>query len=181
MFQHSKDPILNVIHGQIKQSIKICIENECWDAAVKLIYSGIDTMAFLGMPAKQLDVTRDDFVTWVERYIQFSSGEQLTGLDVYGARCSMLHTHSIYSRLYREGKCRLIGYADKMDPPVAFNPQVTEKLVVVSIPALAKAFFEGVDKSLIDLFSDPEKAGIAEGRLKELVHYLPARDTGKEP
>jgi hypothetical protein len=50
----------------------------------------------------------------------------------------------------------------------------------ISIPALAEAFFEGVNKSLIDLFSDSEKAGVAEERLKELVHYLPTRDTGKE-
>lgn len=130
-------------------------------------------MAFLGMPAGKLDVTKADFVTWVEKYIQFPGSEQLTGLDVYGARCSMLHTHSVYSALSRRGECRLVGYVDQMYPPVKFNPNVNSNLVMVSVPALAKAFSDGVDKHLIDLFSDKNKAEIAEKRLQEFVQFIP--------
>lgn len=169
--QYSKDPLHNLVYDQIKRSINVCIENECWDAAVKLIYSGIDTLAFLGMPENQIEVTNRDFITWVDRYLDLSGDIYLTGRDVYGARCSMLHTHSIVSRSSRKGECKLLGYATDMSPPIMYDPQVSKELVIVSIPALADAFFEGVDKYLIDLFSS-EKAEVAERRLKKVVVYV---------
>jgi hypothetical protein len=39
-------------------------------------------MAFLGMPENQIDVTRQDFIQWVDRYIHFPCKEQLSGLDL---------------------------------------------------------------------------------------------------
>lgn len=175
MFPHSNDPIANVYYGQIKRSINICLENECWDAAIKLIYSAIDAMAFLGIPAKAQDVHRTDFINWVDKYIHFPCKEQVTGLDLYGARCAMLHNHSVYSNLSREGKCRLVGYMDKSIPEVRYRPDVDKNLVMVSIPALAEAFFTGVDRYLIDLFSNKDKAKIAEQRLNIFIQTIPTK------
>jgi len=175
MFPNSSDPVVNVYYGQIKRSIVVCLENQCWDAAVKLIFSGIDTMAFLGMPENQTDVQRNDFITWVEQYIRFPCKEQVTGLDLYGARCGMLHNHSVYSSLAREGKCRWVGYMDKSIPEVKYDPAASKDLVLVSISALAESFFAGVDRFLIDVFSNSDKAKIAEGRLKEMVHTFPMK------
>jgi hypothetical protein len=65
-------------------------------------------MAFLDMPAQQQDVTSKDFVAWVDKYFRFPSlpcEDQLTGLDLYGARFGVLHTYSIISNLSRNGKC----------------------------------------------------------------------------
>ena len=45
----------------------------------------------------------------------------------------------------------------------------------MSVPALADAFFSGVDKYLVDLFADKKKAPIAEQRLEELVQVFPYR------
>jgi hypothetical protein len=176
MTQYSSDTIINVIYQQIKEPIKLCIEHGHLSAAMKLIYAGIDTMAFLGMSRSKSNVTRSDFVIWVEQYIHFEGQEQLSGLDVYGARCSMLHNHSVYSEVSRKGLCRLIGYADKMYPPVRFNPAISKELVIVSIPAFADTFFAGIDKYLIDLFSDSNKKQIAEQRLNTLVHNFRVAD-----
>lgn len=129
-------------------------------------------MAYLAMPASQDDVTRTDFVRWADQYIKFPCTEQLTGLDLYGARCAMLHNYGIASDLSRKGKCRQVGYMNKSVPEVRFNPEVS-KLVLVAVPALADAFFSGVDKFLIDLFADRNKAPIAEERLKNLVQTIP--------
>ena len=49
--------------------------------------------------------------------------EQLTGLDLYGARSALLHEYSVFSRLSREGKCRVIGYADRLAQPVVSQPK----------------------------------------------------------
>ena len=71
MLQHSRDPIVNAVYQQMKGSIRLCIEYSHFSAATKLIYSGIDTMAFLGMSRNKSNVTRSDFVSWVEQYIHF--------------------------------------------------------------------------------------------------------------
>lgn len=175
----SRDPIINVVYNQIKRGIRVALENECYASAVILIYSGIDTMAYLNMPEQQQDVTRNDFVEWVDRYIRFPCEEQVSGLELYGARCGMLHTHSITSRLSRQGRVRQVGYMDRSVPEVSYNPSVSEDLVLVSIEALAEAFFSGVDKFLVELFADRDKAPVAEQRLRTLVHLLPfERDRG---
>lgn len=168
-----RDPIINAVHNGIKGGIRVAIENDCLGSAVILILSGIDSMAYLAMPATQDDVTRSDFVRWAEQYIKFPCNEQLTGLDLYGARCAMLHNYGIASDLSRKGKCRQIGYMDRSVPEVRFEPKVSRDLVLVSVPALADAFFFGVDKFLVDLFVDKKKASVAEQRLEKLVQAMP--------
>jgi hypothetical protein len=169
----SRDPIINVVYNQIKKGIRVALENECYASGVILIYSGIDAMAYLDMPDGQLDVTRSDFERWADNYIRCPCKEQVSGLELYGARCGMLHTHTIISQLSRQGKVRQIGYMDKSVPEVRYNPAVSKDLVLVSVEGLAEAFFAGVDRFLIEAFADAEKATVAEQRLRTLVHLLP--------
>jgi hypothetical protein len=122
----SRDPIVNAIHNGIKRGIRISLENDCLGSAVILILCGIDAMAYLSVPASQEDVTRSDFVKWVERYMKFPCKEQLTGLDLYGARCAMLHNYGVASDLSRKGKCRQVGYMDKSVPEFALIPRYPE-------------------------------------------------------
>lgn len=170
-----EDPIINAIHNGIKCGIRVTLDNKCLGSAVILILSGIDAMAYLDMPAAQNDVTRNDFVRWVERYIKFPCKEQLTGLDLYGARCAMLHNYGTASDLSRKGKCRQVAYMDKSVPEVRYAPNVSKDLVLLSVPALADAFFSGADKFLIDLFLDKKKAPIAGQRLQKLVQTVSVR------
>lgn len=174
MVDLSRDPIINVVYNGIKKGICVALDNECYAAAVILTYSGIDTMAYLSMPSNQEDVTKGDFIAWAEKYINFPGKEQLTGLEIYGARCGMLHTYSVFSKLSREGKCRVMGYMDKKPgPPVMYKPKISKDLVMISIKALTDAFFNGVDKFLVDLFADKQKGKVAEERFKKLVHTIP--------
>ncbi len=132
-----KDAIINAIYGGIKRGIQVTIENRCFDAAVILILSGMDSMAFLGMPSNQQDVKRDDFVKWADRYIKFPCDDQLTGLDLYGARCAMLHSYGVVSGMSRKGQCRMVAYMDNSVPEVRYNREVAKDLVLVSATALA--------------------------------------------
>lgn len=168
------DPITNAIYGGIKRGIEVTLENHCYGSAVKLIFSGMDTMAYLDMPGGQQDVEKKDFISWVERYIKFPCKDQLTGLDLYGARCAMLHTYGARSKLSREGKCRMVCYMDKSIPEIRSKPGIDD-LVMVSISALADAFFKGINEFLVDLFANKDKAAIAEIRLKELMQEYPGK------
>ena len=171
----SRDPIVNTVNNGIRRGIQVAIDNDCYGSAVILIYAGIDVMAFLGMPEEQEEVTRGDFIAWANRYIKFPCREQLSGKDLYGARCAMLHNYSAHSRMTRNGECRTIGYMDKSVPEVRYNPEVLKKVVLVSAPALAEAFFRGIEKFLVDLLSDQKRAKVTELRLPKLVHCLPVK------
>ncbi len=171
----ARDPIINAINNGIRRGIEVTVANGCYGSAVILIYSGMGSMAYLAMPANQRDVMGKDFIDWAGRYIKFPCKEQLTGADLYGARCAMVHTYSVYSKMSREGKCRLVGYMDKAVPEVMYDPGVSKELVLVSVPALAEALFRGIDAFLIDAFSDKKRAQVVEARMKNLVQCLPVR------
>jgi hypothetical protein len=145
----STDFVTSVIHRQMKAAIRLLVEAKCWSSAAVLIYSGMDTMAWLSMPTGQAGVTRSAFIRWAEHYISFPCKEQLSGEDLYGARCAMVHQYGVESNLSRQGQCRMVGYMNKAIPEVRFQPDVHQTLVLVSVPALAEAFFAGVDRWLL--------------------------------
>jgi hypothetical protein len=165
----------NVIYEDIKRGINVAFTNECYGSALILIYAGMDAMAYLSMPPKQIEVLPEDFIAWAEHYIHFPCKEKLTGTDLYGARCSMLHQYGVESRLYRQGQCRRVLYADHMVPEVLFNPEVSTDTVMVSIQALKDAFFAGIDKFLPELFVDESKLSTVEERLDKLVQKIPMK------
>jgi hypothetical protein len=142
------DDVVNAIYLGIKEDIRFALNAGRLRAAVILIYSGIDTMAWIGMDAGKQDVDRGDFVAWTDKYIRFECPEQLTGLDLYGARWALLHNSSVYSKPSREGRCRTIAYGDQMVPAVQYAPSVSTDVVVMSIQALGEAFFQAIDRSV---------------------------------
>ena len=62
-----EDPLANAVYLGIKEDIKTLLNAERFRGTLLLIYSGIDCMASIGMPERQEDVTRDDFVAWAEK------------------------------------------------------------------------------------------------------------------
>jgi hypothetical protein len=184
--EFSQDPIINVIHNSIRKGINVTLENGCYASAVVLVLSAIDAMAFLGMSEGQQDVSKSDFVKWAEEYIRFPGENQLTGLDLYGARCAMLHSFGAQSKMSREGQCRVILWMDKAVPPIIFRPDVAPGHVVVSILALKDALFAGMDRFLIDAYRNPNsrEAKLADKRFQSFVHEMPSdyvTSTGSTP
>jgi hypothetical protein len=173
----SDDPVMNAIHKGIRRGIELTIEHKCLSSAVVLILSGIDAMAYLAMPEVKQDVTQSDFVGWAEQYIRFPGREQLTGLDLYGARCAMLHSFGAQSKLSRAGKCRVILWMNHAIPPVLSKPELPG-YVMVAVDALRDALFTGMDRFLIDVFKDPKsnKVQIVNKRLNSLVQKMRTED-----
>jgi hypothetical protein len=170
------DALFNVVQEGIKEDIEVALANKRFRAGVMLIHAGIDAMAFLDMPAKQPDVTRADFILWAERYIRFPGPVQLTGEDLYGARCALLHAYGTDSRLSRTGKCRQVGYFDQSMPPVRYDPRISTELVMVSIAALKRAFFDGINQFLITSYVNEAKRGLVENRLQKMICSFPAEN-----
>jgi hypothetical protein len=172
MSETRPDPIVNVIQNGIRRDIDVLIENRCTRGAIILILAGIDAMAYLGMPADRTTVERKDFIAWVERWLRFPGAEQLTGADVYGARCAMLHNYGIVTRMVRRRECRMLGYMNKSKPEIRSDPEHPE-MILVSIEGLRDAFFKGIDEFLVYTFAGTKRKAAAQERLDTMVHELP--------
>lgn len=163
------DPLNNVIQEGIKADIEFNLSHGRYRAAIILIFSGIDTMAHLAMPTGQDQATRSDFIRWADRYIKFPCKEQVTGEELYGFRCGMLHAYGPESSLSRQGKVRTIGFCDHCVPEIRFNPSIDSTLVGISLRGLKNAVFEGINRFLIEVFSNPARAAVVSKRLEEMV------------
>jgi hypothetical protein len=97
----------------------------------------------------------------------------VSGLELYAARCAIVHTYSTEADLHKEGKGkRQIGYGDEFLPEVAASPEVAH-LVMVSIRGLVDALSEGIVATLKDVASDAPRRKLFAERLEGMVHEFP--------
>jgi len=92
-------------------AIHLCLKNHFRMPALALIYCGIDVLANLSRPADNSEVMKPDFVNWAERYMKCEELLAVSGLDLYAARCGILHTYTMDSRLSTTGRAKPILYA----------------------------------------------------------------------
>ncbi len=171
------DPLMSLVHHGIKEPIRMLLDHHLLEGGLKLVFAGVDTMAFLGLPHEAIEVTRADFVAWCDRYLRVPGRETVSSLELYGARCGLLHCHSGESRASREGRARVIQWMDR-GSPVIYRPDLDPDLVFVSIEALAESFFDAVDRYLVELFCEPTRAEVANSRLQRMFVFRRADEIG---
>src|SRR2546423_14465589 len=74
------------------RAIHYCLDTDLWEPALILIYSGIDAMAWLNRPETQSDSSRADFVLWAEVYLEKGGCFNVSGDELYAARCALFHS-----------------------------------------------------------------------------------------
>jgi hypothetical protein len=125
--------VMNLLHDEIAR----CQNVDANVAAVAMVYICIDTMAFLAMPAGQTTQGKKDFISWVDTYLKADQSQpyQYRGIDVYAARCSLLHAFSAETEAHRKDPTiRHFGYTD--NGLHAFNPAEAPRLVILSVAVL---------------------------------------------
>lgn len=110
--------------------------------ALTMVYVGIDTMTWLGLPVGQERQRRQDFYRWVNTYLRADPQEpyQYEGRDVYAARCAVLHQFATVAELHRQANPpKKFGYLDN-------GPHRTDggDLVLISVAMLVRDYRHGV-------------------------------------
>lgn len=72
---NADDSLYNVLLNGIIKDVNDAWERKSYRATLILVYSGIDAMAHLTMPAGKDKVTRADFIAWAEKYLQFRDAD----------------------------------------------------------------------------------------------------------
>jgi hypothetical protein len=160
---------------ELKNSIETCYKNQLLTPSLILIYSGIDIMAWLNRFETHDDVDRSDFIWWVEKYLLPDSGLSCSAIDLYGARCSLLHSYTSESRLSRKGGAKSIYYTWGTKSPDDLQNLMKERLKpisVIKIEQLFKAFCTSLDRFKQDLLNDSDRAKLVYDRGEKFLQLM---------
>lgn len=160
------------VYGLIDE-IKRCEAAGATTASLALAYICIDTMAFLSMPDGKNMQGRTEFIAWVDSYLKGDPSQpyQYRGLDVYGARCALLHafgSETGYHQTYPEAKrfCYNDGGMHALDPIV------DEHLVVIGTASFLSDVVTGVCLFAEDCRKDASLRLRVEAKLPKVVQSL---------
>lgn len=124
-----------------------------------LLYSSIDILSSLTRPVGSDDTSGTIFKDWVKRYLLPGSFLSCSEEDIWGARCGLLHTYTVQSRLSRQGRVRELHYIKDRKFTKFAQLQIDPKMqarVFVYLPDLIFAF-----SNAVELFKVEVKANAA--------------------
>lgn len=170
----TKNRIVSWFQGQLR-AIATCFNAALPEATLTLIYSGIDTFGLLDAANSVLDANRTTYNQWCEKYIlprlQGVDGTPITSVDLYAARCGVLHTSTPRSSLERAGDARQIWYQFLDKTGVDMFAATHERPLHIDIQRLAMAFKDGGIEFIKELNSDPAKFQLADSRSQHFLRW----------
>lgn len=135
---------------ELRKAPGVCLQNKYWLSAVKLIYSGIDNLAWLSRVHDRLNVEKKDFKDFVNKYLLPSSGLRCSSEELYSARCGLLHSNTAESKISRSGMARYLSYATGLSSEERgyehILPESRHRHVVLNINKLYKAYNKSIDR-----------------------------------
>ena len=157
----------------IKGGINVCMDQRYGGSLLKLIYSGIDTMAYLTVPdglnsRKMAKKQKQHFKLWVDKYLKYLH-PKCKSEYIWEARNGLLHTHGPQSVGVAEGKAPRIYYFAKNHPSILQALSDGKHVIFLSLPTLIREFFDGMDQFIIDLYSDDKTRVVAEKRCETML------------
>lgn len=166
------DEIINGARG-MKVGIKKCMESECLVSAVTLIYSSIDAMAALYRDNPTDETNRNLFIEWSNKYLLPElSGYEISGVDLYSSRCSLVHKYSMDSKLSISRKAKRIIYVWDEFPFVGIKLKIDD--VMMSVNDLHSAYSVGINQFVEDVaFSEPAFSEKIINNLEGMFLYKP--------
>jgi len=161
--------------GELVHASNLCLNNKLPSAALSLMYIAFDTAASLDYRLRK-ERPRIRFMKWVERYILRSGNLPCSALDLYGARCGLLHTYSPRSHLSSKGNVAEIWYtfhdheADMLREGARKSD--LKQVVVLSLDSLTSAVTSGLTAFISDLESDQALAQWAQSKANETFQFV---------
>lgn len=153
--------------SQLVRAIIICIDNKLTLPALMLLYAGIDICGWLASPSDRAS-TCESFTHWVDKYLLPSKQLPVTAIELYAARCGLLHTYTPESHLSAAGKARKIAYAwgdaQACDLQKTIDLEGRSDLVALHVSDLLEAFRLGLLAFFADMEHDPSLAAAFEAR-----------------
>lgn len=173
--QESKQQIAQFVKNTVT-AIGLLFKSELYGQTKILMYSAIDTMGLLDAPAGQEKATGETFKAWVRKYILADTKLPFSDVDLWAARCAVLHTFTTASDLSNGGKAKeIIFFVGQADSPMmkAFHAATLDVGKDTHVPAVFSdfldAFLEGIERFMGDLIANCEKDPAYSRRLGKVI------------
>jgi hypothetical protein len=159
----------------IFEAIHLCLDNKLILPALMLIYTAIDIVG--GLERKKGEGTKASFIRFVDGYLLITKQLECTALELYAARCGILHAAAAESDLYKKGDVRLViyawGTAKVEDIKKAGEKIERHDTVAVHISDLIDAFKIGLAHYLEDVYKDPIRVNVVETNAAKVFSHMP--------
>jgi len=155
-------------------AVRACLDSSFAEEALVLVFSAVDTLAFLGSPAGTEYSDRGPFIEWCEKYMVPCLGSRSggpSGIDLYAARCGVLHVSSAKSSLGQQGKAREIWYEFRGQYGVNIATNTPKQAMFLGVEALVAAFEKGSNCFLEELNHDQARRALAEERTRSFFTW----------
>lgn len=145
-----------------------------------IMYSTIDTVGLLDAPASQTNSSRNTFKAWVDKYVVPDSRVEFTSVDLWAARCAVLHTHTSESNLSNSGQAKQLQYygGDKDSEAAHKFVTVTKSVlcgqhIPVHLGDLSEVFFASLKAFASDLSANCKSNPAFNDRLRNVLQMHP--------
>lgn len=95
---------------QTLDAIDILYKQQLYGQMLVVMYSAIDSFGLIDSDLSNKKATSHTFQEWVKKYITRDPKLNIEPIDLWGARCGVLHTHTSKSDLSRRSKAKEIQY-----------------------------------------------------------------------
>ena len=162
---------------QLVNAIDSCLKKELFIPGLILLYSSIDIMSWLDRKKSHTDVKPSDFIRWAKSYILPNLRTTCQTIDLYSARCALLHSYTAESKLIRKQKAKKIFYAwgpGRAKELQYINDQYgKEQIIVLDIGELFIAFKKGIEDFVKYIQKDANRFKVVNDRA---IKFLAKKD-----
>lgn len=164
-------------------AIGLLYANNLYGHVLIVVFSSIDTMGLLDAPPHQVSATGASFKAWVRSYLTPDPRVEFTDVDLWGARCAVLHTFTTESDLSKAGSAKELQYygGDKATRDAQKFDTLMRTIhggshLPVHLDDLIEAFLAAF-KSFIRMLDANCKADPAyEARLSKVLQVMPMKN-----
>jgi hypothetical protein len=150
-------------------AINCLVEKNYIESALILTYAGIDQMAWLAVPDQETD--SEHFKSWVDKYLDPQNKLGCTSVDLWAARCGLVHTAAAESRDFFRAKAKKIYYCSGDFICTENNSQDT---VILNATTLIYLFVAGCVAFTTDLESNVSEFDNAVKKAGAILAYRPS-------
>ncbi|MFC1619192.1 hypothetical protein ACFL45_04525 [Candidatus Neomarinimicrobiota bacterium] len=161
---------------QLGEGIQACLDKKLYTSALILIYSAIDITGWLASTNPKAKV-RKRFTNWVDSYLLSAKELGCTSLELYSARCGLVHTFTPDSKIVESEKVRRIAYAwgEKKSSDLQKLIEKTgwsDRLVAVRVEDLYEAWRLGLVMFIHELKDNQKRAEVVYTRASKFYDQI---------
>lgn len=147
--------LLNDRYEEIVLALELCKNRNLILPALIILYTAIDSVAYLYSENPSVEKR---FTNWVDKFMLKSEKFSFTSIDLYSARCGILHTLTSTSSLVLERKAKKgiysFGKTNEDDLKKVIKPELFKECFFVKLNDLVELFYKGFLEFYESIFED---------------------------